>query len=127
MLFYVNGALEGAFALQCWFNPESVIPKEKIGQHGKVFASLYAPLLFGFSVASLYMQREPPSDAKNIFTIGWIIYHLSAANNVIQRIIKGQGIDNPDKMVLLIHSSLFVLMVRYLQQNNFNLKKLLFQ
>lgn len=127
MLFYVNGIGEGLFALNCWTNPQSINPKEPIGKTGQIYARLYGSLMFGFSLASIYMARQPSSDAKNIFTLGWLHYHAITTVNLLKGIVSGEVKDNFSKVAFVFHSALTILFLKYLKENGFSMDLLLFK
>ena len=126
-LFYVNGVAEGLFSLRCWTNPQSIYPKEKIARPGQIYARLYGSLMFGFSLASIYMAKQPSSDAKNIFSLAFLHYHFCAAANVAKGIINGQTKDTPSKVICIFHTAMTIAFVKYLKDNGFSINLLLFK
>ena len=84
MLFLVNGVVEAFVAILLYLKPTFLIDprlNREIHPDGKVMTDMAATLLFVFSIASIMMHQlsDEDNDAKLIFAVSWLIYHLIRA------------------------------------------------
>ena len=125
MIFLINGILEMMFGLQVCFVPHTTMQvKKMLKANGKLdaAASIYAkklgPLIFSFALVSIYMHFEPFSNAKGLFTVGWIMYHFSVIYDNIKTM---ESFDSFGIVHTITHSVLSTTMVGYLYQNQFQI------
>ena len=116
-LFLVNGLIEGSLGLSVWRNPSVILPPEKrIDDHGKLYASLFAPMMTAMSFASILIYKQPESDSKHIFGVGWMLYHIATGYKTVKDSLNGHKMAN---IPALVHVSLAIWFFIYLKNEQF--------
>ena len=125
MIFLFNGIMEVIFGFQVWFMPSKTMQVKKVW-HSKtsltrpaqIYANKLGPLILAFGIMSIYMEFEPFSKAKALFTLAWILYHVTTVVEDVKSLL--DSFDLPTFFHTIMHSVLAATMSGYLYQNQFD-------
>lgn len=116
--FLINGLIEGSLGLWVWKNPSVILPpKTQIDNHGRLYASLFAPMITSMSFASILMYKQPESDTKQIFGAAWMLYHVATGYKTVKDSLDGHKMAN---IPAFVHVSLAIWFFMYLKNQQFN-------
>lgn len=126
MIFLFNGIMEAIFGVEVWFIPHKTMQVKKVwhsntslGPVAQIYARKLGPLILAFGIMSVYMEFEPFSKSKALFTLAWILYHVTTVVEDIRSIVASFHL--PTFFHTIMHILLAAAMIRYLYQNQFNL------
>ena len=134
-LFYGQGAMYIMIGPMLVAKPTNAIPqkhKSKLSAYGTLYSQLLGPCVFSFGLASILMANQPDNEAKAIFSLGWLGYHIGHTIIYIQKYLEAQEMEEGEPMCeipltpTIIHGAFSVAFIYYLYKNNFDLKGLLF-
>ena len=110
-LFYVNGILEATTSYFVWTNPEQFVNNEKMDKNGKMWARRFSQMLGGFGIASILMAKQPDSEAKQLFSFGWLYFHA---------IVTLDRLRDKKTMPVIVHGCMTVWFIYYLYKTTFS-------
>ena len=117
-LFLVNGIVEGMAGVSMWMNPSSILgSKHKCDAHGRLYASLLAPMMVTMSFASILINKEPETNTKHLFGVSWMIWHIITASKTIKDAYKGAKMP---VIPAIIHTTFAIWFAIYLRNQSFN-------
>ena len=116
-VFLINGLIESTLGLSVWRKPSTILPPEtQIDNHGKLYASLFAPMITTMSFASILIYKQPESDTKHIFGAAWMFYHIATGYKTVKDSLNGHRMAN---IPALVHVSLAIWFFIYLKNQQF--------
>ena len=117
-VFLVNGLIEGTLGLSVWRNPAAILPPgTKIDGHGKLYSSLFAPMMCSMSLTSILIYKQMETNTKQLFGFGWMLYHIFTGYKTVKDSLNGHKMAN---IPAVVHVSLAIWFAFYLKQQQFN-------
>ena len=110
-LFYFNGILEGAASVVAYYEPDTFTGGEQVKGQSKMYAHRFALVLGSFSISSILMANQPDSPSKQIYALGWFLFHTGI---VIERSLRDIKVAS-----ILIHGGLSIAFLYYLYKSDF--------
>ena len=104
-LFYANGIYEGLTGLVMYNYPETFCKGKRVNENGRMFARTCGTLLGAFGIGSILIAKQPDSPTKHLFSVGWLIFHVST--------LMDQSLRERKKILSLVHASLSVAFIYY--------------
>lgn len=109
-LFYLNGIWEGAASVVAYYRPDTFTDGEQVKGKSKMYAHRFALVLGSFSISSILMANQPDSPSKQIYAIGWLLFHSGI---VIERSLRDIKITS-----IIIHGGLSIAFLYYLYKSD---------
>ena len=110
-LFYFNGCLEGAASIAAYYSPDTFTEGKEVKGKNRMYAQRFALVLGSFSISSILIANQPDSPAKQIYAIGWFLFHFGVTLERSLREVKIASV--------IIHGALSMGFLYYLYQSGF--------
>eukprot|EP01083_Nonionella_stella_P261083 889414_1 len=111
-LFYVNGSLELATAAATYYAPHIFTGGLKVDNAGAMYARRFSMMLGSFSIGSILIAKQPDSQAKIVFSLGWLLYHTGVC---VDRALRDRKLQ-----AVFIHGAMAVAFAYYIYKSDIN-------